>query len=61
MKKKDDLSSTFLWKKKLFVLNSFMKKQMICPELFYEKKDDLSLTFLWKKNDLSWTFLLKKT
>ena len=48
MKKENDLSLTFLWKKKMFVLNFFMKKKMICPELFYEKK-----------NDWSWTFLLK--
>ena len=60
MKKKDDLSSTFLWKKKLFVLNSFMKKKMICPELFYEKKDDLSLTFLWKKRWFVLNFFMKK-
>ena len=47
-------------KKKMFVLNFFMKKKMICPELFQEKKKMICPELFYeKKNDLSWTFLLK--
>ena len=49
MKKKSDLSLTFLSKKRWFVLNFFMKKKMIFPELSY-----------WKKKPKE-VFLLNKT
>ena len=34
------------------------KKKVICPELFYEKKDDLFWTFLLKKNLMNFSFLV---
>ena len=39
-------------KKKMFVLNFFMKKKMICPELFYEKKKWFVLNFLIENKNL---------
>ena len=37
-KKKDDLSWTFLWKKKMICPELFYEKKMICPELSYWKQ-----------------------
>ena len=63
MKKENDLSLTFLWKKKCLSLTflwkkddlswTFLgKKKMICPELFYEKKKWFVLNFLIENKNL---------
>ena len=50
MKKKDDLSWTFLWKKRDDFSWTFLwKKKMIYPELLYEKKRWFVLKFLIEK------------